>query len=56
MVGQLLRMNERMVDLLPRLTRGRSVWTVAGRAAVVQHVIGRGIEAELTNTDQGMKP
>ena len=56
MTGELLRMNERMVDLLPRLTRGRSVWTVAGRAAVVQHVIGRGIEAELTNTDQGMKP
>jgi hypothetical protein len=54
MVGQLLRMNERMVDLLPRLTRGRSVWTVAGRAAVVQHVIGRGIEAELTNTDGAM--
>ena len=54
MVGQLLRMNERMVDLLPRLTRGRSVWTVAGRAAVVQHVIGRGLEAELTNTDAAM--
>ena len=47
-------MNERMVDLLPRRTRGRSAWTVAGRAAVVQHVIGRGIQAELTNTDGAM--
>ena len=53
--GELLRMNERMVDLLPRLTRGRSVWTVAGRAAVVQHVIAQH-EFGFCDTDQGMKP
>ena len=52
--GELLRMNDRVVELLPRLTRGRSVWTVAGRAAVVQHVIGSGIEREITDTDEAM--
>lgn len=52
--GELLRMNERMVDLLPRLTRGRSVWTVAGRAAVVQHVIAAH-EYDICDTDDAMK-
>ena len=52
--GRLLRMNERVVDLLPRLTRGRSVWTVAGRAAVVQHVIGNGTERAICDTDEAM--
>lgn len=52
--GELLRMNERVVELLPRLTRGRSVWTVAGRAAVVQHVIGNGVERIIANTDEAM--
>ena len=52
--GELLRMNDRVVELLPRLTRGRSVWTVAGRAAVVQHLIGSGIEREITDTDEAM--
>jgi hypothetical protein len=47
-------MNERVIELLPRLTRGRSVWTVAGRAAVVQHLIGSGIEREITDTDEAM--
>ena len=51
--GELLRMNERMVDLLHRLTRGRSVWTVAGRAAVVQHVIAQH-EFGFCDTDEAM--
>jgi hypothetical protein len=56
-IGELLRMNDRLVDLLPRLTRGRAVWTVAGRAAVVQHVIAaNGPERSICDTDQGMKP
>lgn len=53
--GELLRMNQRLVDLLPRLTRGRAVWNVAGRAAVVQHVIAaHGAEREICNTDSAM--
>ena len=52
--GELLRMNDRIVELLPRLTRGRSVWTVAGRAAVVQHVIGNGAERTIADTDEAM--
>lgn len=52
--GELLRMNDRLVELLPRLTRGRSVWTVAGRAAVVQHVIGNGAERAICDTDEAM--
>jgi type IV secretory pathway VirB4 component len=51
--GDLLRMNQRTVDLLPRLTRGRAVWTVAGRAAVVQHVIAAH-EHDICNTDEAM--
>ncbi|MEM1332748.1 MAG: hypothetical protein AAGG08_04740, partial [Actinomycetota bacterium] len=55
MTGELLRMNDRLVDLLPRLTRGRSVWTVAGRAAVVQHVIAsQGPERAICDTDDAM--
>jgi type IV secretory pathway VirB4 component len=53
--GELLRMNDRLVELLPRLTRGRSVWTVAGRAAVVQHVIAaNGPERAICDTDEAM--
>jgi hypothetical protein len=35
-------------DLLTRLTRGRALWKVAGRTAVVQHVVG---SAEQTFSD-----
>lgn len=53
--GDLLRMNDRLVEFLPRLTRGRSVWTVAGRAAVVQHVIAaNGPERAICDTDEAM--
>jgi hypothetical protein len=53
--GDLLRMNDRLIELLPRLTRGRSVWTVAGRAAVVQHVIApNGPERAICDTDEAM--
>lgn len=52
--GELLRMNDRTVELLPRLTRGRAVWTVAGRAAVVQHIVGNGAERVIVDTDESM--
>ncbi len=50
-----LQMNDRLINILPRLTRGRAVWCVAGRWAVVQHVIGAD-EVAICDTDQGMKP
>ena len=53
--GELLRMNDRLVELLPRLTRGRAVWTVAGRVAVVHHVIAaNGPERTICDTDEAM--
>lgn len=39
--------------LLPRLVRGRAVWKVAGRTAVVQHVLG-GSERAWCDTDTAM--
>lgn len=53
LTGRALKMNPKMLDLLPRLTRGRAVWNVAGRWAVVQHVIAAH-EFEFCNTDQAM--
>ena len=50
---EMLEMNSRQIDLLPRLTRGRAVWMVAGRNAIVQHVIGRA-EHSIVNTDEAM--
>jgi hypothetical protein len=40
-------------DLLTRLTRGRALWKVAGRTAVVQHVVARG-EVALSDTNARM--
>jgi len=53
LTGQAMQMNDRLVELLPRLTRGRAVWNVAGRWAVVQHVIAAH-EYDICNTDQAM--
>jgi len=53
LTGQAMQMNDRLVGLLPRLTRGRSVWNVAGRWAVVQHVIAAH-EFAICDTDQAM--
>jgi len=53
LTGKAMQMNDRLVELLPRLTRGRAVWNVAGRWAVVQHVIASH-EVDICNTDQAM--
>jgi type IV secretory pathway VirB4 component len=53
LTGKAMQMNDRLVELLPRLTRGRAVWNVAGRWAVVQHVIAAH-EVEICDTDQAM--
>ena len=52
LTGRAMQMNSKLVELLPRLTRGRAVWNVAGRWAVVQHVIGA--HETFTDTDQAM--
>lgn len=54
LTGKALQMNDRLLSLLPRLTRGRAVWSVAGRWAVVQHVIGTATERAICDTDQAM--
>ena len=51
---RLLRLNTKTVGLLPELTKGRALWLVAGRKAVVHHVLGAH-EVALTDTDQAMK-
>jgi hypothetical protein len=38
---ELLGLTSVEAELLTRLTRGRALWKVAGRTAVVQHVVGR---------------
>lgn len=51
--GELLRLNDEVVGLLPRLARGRALWSVAGRQAVVQHVIAAH-ELDICDTDEAM--
>jgi hypothetical protein len=51
--ARLLRLNDKTTALLPELTKGRAVWLVAGRKAVVHHVLGHH-EAYLTDTDEAM--
>jgi hypothetical protein len=51
---RLLRLNDRTLELLPRLTKGRALWVVAGRSAVVHHVVGTTTEAALVDTDSAM--
>ena len=48
-----LRLNDATTDLLPQLTKGRALWVVANRVAVVHHVVG-GHELHLTDTDSAM--
>jgi len=43
--AELLGLNSAEAHLLPRLVKGRALWKVAGRSAVVQHVIGPAEEA-----------
>lgn len=50
---RLLRLNDQTLELLPRLTKGRALWMVAGRNAVVHHVLGEH-ETVLTDTDSAM--
>ena len=50
----LLGLNPTETELLGRLAKGRALWKVAGRTAVVQHVIGT-TERGLTDTDQRMR-
>ncbi len=51
--ARLLRLNAKTTALLPELTKGRALWLVAGRKAVVHHVLGEH-EAHLTDTDAAM--
>ncbi len=53
--ARLLRLNDKTTALVPDLTKGRALWLVAGRKAVVHHVLGWH-EAHLTNTDTAMQP
>jgi type IV secretory pathway VirB4 component len=46
----MLGLTEREADLLPRLPRGRALWKIAGRTAVVDHVVAPA-EDRLTDTD-----
>ena len=50
----MLRLNDKMLELLPQLTKGRALWMVAGRNAVVHHVLADH-EAVLTDTDAAMR-
>jgi hypothetical protein len=50
----LLRLNAKTTALLPELTKGRSLWIVAGRQAIVHHVVGWH-EAAWTDTDAAMR-
>jgi hypothetical protein len=50
---ELLGLTSTEAALLPRLCKGRALWKIAGRAAVVQHIIGRE-EASLCETDTRM--
>ena len=52
--AKLLRLNDKMLELLPQLTKGRALWMVAGRNAVVHHVLADH-EAVLTDTDAAMR-
>jgi len=51
----LLGLNPTESEVLGRLVRGRALWKVGSRTAVVQHVVGAD-EADLCDTDQRMRP
>ena len=48
-----LKLNSQNTELLAQLTKGRSLWIVANRKAVVHHVVGAH-ELALTFTDAAM--
>src|SRR5947209_15421337 len=50
----LLGLSENEARLISMLSAGQALWQVGGRSFVVQHYRSR-IEAELTNTDTGMR-
>ncbi|MFP5376831.1 MAG: ATP-binding protein [Acidimicrobiia bacterium] len=43
-------------QIVAQLARGRALWKVAGRTAVVQHVLSPAEAGDLTDTDAGMRP
>jgi hypothetical protein len=51
--GRRLRLNDKQVELVSRLPPRRALWIVAGRAAVVHHVVADH-ELALTDTDQAL--
>ena len=51
--GRRLRLNDKQVELIGRLPPHRALWVVAGRAAVVHHVVADH-EISLTDTDGAM--
>ena len=51
--GDRLRLNDKQVELISRLPPHRALWMVAGRAAVVHHVVADH-ELALTDTDTAM--
>lgn len=51
---QLLQLNDTEASLITRLVKGRALWLVGNRAAVVQHVVGRG-ERRIVDTDAAMR-
>lgn len=50
---ELLGLTPAEAALLPRLCKGRALWKIAGRSAVVQHVVGRA-ERAFCDTDARM--
>ncbi|HEV2309160.1 MAG TPA: ATP-binding protein [Acidimicrobiia bacterium] len=50
----LLGLNPRETEVLGRLVRGRALWKVGARTAVVQHVVGPG-ESDMCDTDRAMR-
>ncbi len=50
----LLGLNPTETEVLGRLSRGRALWKVGGRTAVVQHHISAA-EAEMCDTDTRMR-
>jgi hypothetical protein len=53
LAGELLGLSETEVSVLSRLGRGQALWSVAGRSAVVGHILAPG-EAAMVDTDAAM--
>lgn len=52
--SQLLGLTAPERDVVANLARGRALWKIGGRTAVVQHLLGRG-DVNLCDTDQAMR-